>query len=139
MPFRNGSHLDASLLQEPTSFDLLSPGPSSKLTGAKIIVSCAGSNEAVPSGDHAISSGFPAATTSADATVITPEQDLAKLEYFVRSAAGSSELSATSGIEIAGTVISAVTSAATSDSFKTVMGFLEKFVQIGDAIAEVSG
>lgn len=59
------------------------------------------------------------------------------LSPFVQSAVASSNMSGPSGVEITGTVMAIASTTTASDSFGTVMGFVEKFVQIGDAIAEV--
>jgi len=56
----------------------------------------------------------------------------------VQGTAGSSDLSTLSGMDAIGTGMDMVFTTTSSDSFNTVMGFVERFVQIGDAIAEVS-
>jgi len=130
-------------------YDLLSPGSSSKLKGSAIILSC------VPFLDNpataSVSGGDPTTTPSHSAVMahlpVTPSanvttaevgQDQVQLESFVHSAAEGSHLSTPPGIETAGTAMANISSVTTSDSFGTVMGFLEKLVKIGDAIAEVS-
>jgi hypothetical protein len=67
-------------------------------------------------------------------TDVDPKQNLTVLEELVLKGKESAHLSTPSGINEAGTVISAVS----SDNFGTVMGYVERFVQIGDAISEVS-
>jgi hypothetical protein len=87
---------------------------------------------ASPSVEHSL------ATPSTTVVVARKEEDQAFLEAFVHEAAGGSKLSTPAGIETVGTVMGNVSSIATSDSFNIVMGFLDKFVQIGNAVAEVS-
>jgi hypothetical protein len=131
---------------DPPSFDLLSPAPSSKPIGGKIVVVCTpcptGSAEVPYSGAHetlANTQSVGLTVPSTNISAIRPERDQATLETFVHTAAGSSGISTPSGIETVGVVMSTVSTTASSDSFSTVMGFVERFVQIGDAIAEVSG
>ena len=66
-----------------------------------------------------------------------PESDLAQLEPFVQNEANSSRLSTPAGIERAGVVMDMISSTASSDNFTTVMGYLKRFVEIGDAVSEV--
>lgn len=67
-------------------------------------------------------------------TTAKPVLDLDQLESFVQN---ELRLSAPSGIDAAGTVIDIISKASSSDNFSTVMGLVERFVQIGSAIAEV--
>jgi hypothetical protein len=67
-----------------------------------------------------------------------PEEDQVLLESFVHSAAENSHISTPSGKNTAGTVMDHISAVTTSNSFDIVMGYLDKFVKIGDAIAEVS-
>jgi hypothetical protein len=126
-------------------YDLLSPGLSSKLGGSAIVLSCVpllgspsavlflGSGDPTPTPSHSA-----AAAPSANIAVAQIEQDQVQLEALVHSAAAGSHLSTPSGLDTAGTVMANVSAAATSNSFGIVMGFLEKLVNIGDTIAEVS-
>ena len=87
---------------------------------------------ASPSVEHSL------AAPSTNVVVAKQEADQAFLESFVHKAAGSSKLSTPEGIETAATVMGNVSSITTSDGFNTVMGFLGRFVQMGNAVAEVS-
>jgi hypothetical protein len=84
------------------------------------------------------SGGNPLTVPSTNIAAPNPEGDQAFLESFVHSLAQNSHFTTPSGIGTAGTVMEHISSTTSSDSFDTVMGFLEKFVQIGDTIAEVS-
>ena len=97
-----------------------------------VIVSCAlcGSNEALAVGD----SLSPIASLS----LTELERDQARLESFVHGIAGSSDIPTPSGMDTIGAAMGIVSTTTSSGSFDTVMGFVERFVQIGDAIAEVS-
>ena len=66
-----------------------------------------------------------------------PEEDQALLVSLVHSAAENSHISTPSGINAAGTVVDHISSATSSNAFDIVMGYLDKFVKIGDAIVEV--
>ncbi|KAF8586931.1 WD40 repeat-like protein [Ramaria rubella] len=59
------------------------------------------------------------------------------LESLMQSMAASSHLSTPFGVGIAGTVIDVGSNVIASDSFSTVMGFMTRFVEIGDMVAEV--
>jgi hypothetical protein len=136
---------DVSHPSEHTS-DLQSPTSPSKLQGGTVTISCIvcpRSNEAAALGQNLTSSGSqvihrPPAHPISNVAVVKPEQDQSLLENFVHSAAESSNISTPPVIATAGTMVDMVSTTTSSDSFTTVMGFLERFVQIGDAIAEVS-
>jgi hypothetical protein len=66
--------------------------------------------------------------------MVDPTQNLNVLEQFILKERDSVQISTPSGIESAGTVINAIS----PDKFGTVVGFLKRFVQIGDAISEAS-
>jgi hypothetical protein len=66
--------------------------------------------------------------------MVDPTQTLNILEQFVFKEKDSVQMSTPSGIKSAGTVINAIS----PHNFGTVVGFLEGFVQIHDAISEVS-
>ena len=123
-------------------YDLLSPGSSLKLKGGgAIIISCAASPDVstaavVPTASS--SGGHPLTAPSTNVTAPKPEGDQALLESFVHSAAKDSHITTPSGIGTAGTVEENVSSITSFDGFGTVMGYLEKFVQIGDTVADVS-
>jgi hypothetical protein len=135
-------HINISYLLDRTRYDLLLPGSSSKLKGGgAIIISCAASPDVSMAAvvTTASSSGVHSLTVpSTNIAAPKPEDDQALLESFVHSAAKNSHIKTTSGIGITGIVMQEVSSITSSDSFDTVMGFLEKFVQIGDTAAEVS-
>ena len=75
--------------------------------------------------------------SSAGIAAPKPYDDQVLLESFVHSAAKNLPISTPSGIDTAGTVMDHVSSVTSSNSFNTVMGYLNKFVKIGDAISEV--
>ena len=123
-------------------YDLLSPGLTSKLKdGGAITISCVASPDlstaaAVPTASSAGAQPLTVPSTSVAAP--KPEDAQTLLESFVHGATKNSHISTPSGIATAGTVMQHISSATSSNSFNTVMGFLEKFVKIGDTIAEVS-
>ena len=124
-------------------YDLLSPGLSSKLKdGGTIAISCVASPDlstAAAAPTTASSSGAqPLTVPSTTVAAPKPEDDQTLLESFVHGATENSHISTPSGIATVGTVMQHISSATSSNSFGTVMGFLEKFVEIGDTIAEVS-
>jgi hypothetical protein len=120
----------------------LSPGSSSKLNGGgAIVISCVASPvvstaTVVPTASSP--GGHPLTAPSTNVEAPKREDDQALLELFVHSAAENSHMSSPSGIGTAGTVKENVSSITSSDGFGTVMGYLEKFVQIGDTVADVS-
>jgi hypothetical protein len=124
------------------TLDLLTPGKTSRSKNAKLIISCrceepaSGSTlSTVPAGQLAIpSTNFPVASSSTNPPTIDPKQNLDLLEQFVLKEKESVHMSTPPGIGTAGIMMDAVS----SDNFGTVMGFLERFVEIGDAISEVS-
>ena len=134
--------MNTSYLLDRMCYDLLSPGLSSKQKGGgAIVISCVASPDlstvaVVPAASS--SDVHPLTLSSTNVTAPKPEDDQKLLESFVHDAAENSHISTPSGIGSAGTVIQHISSATSSNSFGTVMGFLEKFVQIGDTIAEVS-
>ena len=136
------THMNTSYLLDRMRYDLLSPGLSSKLKdGGAIAISCVASPDLSTAAEvpTASSSGVhPLTVSSTNVTKPKPEDDQTLLELFVHDAAENSHISTPSGISSAGTVMQHISSATSSDSFGTVMGFLEKFVQIGNTIAEVS-
>ncbi|KAF8591398.1 WD40 repeat-like protein [Ramaria rubella] len=67
----------------------------------------------------------------------SPGLGIPVLESFVQRTAASSHLSTPSGIQMPGTLVDDVSDITASDSFSAVMNVLTRFVQIGDAIAEV--
>jgi hypothetical protein len=92
-------------------------------------------SSAVPVGQLAVPSTGPSvASSSTSAATADPKQNLDLLEQFVLKEQESVHMSTPSGIGTAGTIMDAVS----SDKFGAVMGFLERFVEIGDAISEVS-
>ena len=135
-------HTNTSYLLDRMRYDLLSPGLSSKLKdGGAITISCVASPDlstaaAVPTASSSDAQPLTAPSTSIAA--LKPEDDQTLLEPFVHGAIENSHISTPSGIATAGTVMQHISSATSSNSFGTVMGFLEKFVEIGDTIAEVS-
>jgi hypothetical protein len=140
-----GSYIFILYLPGPAHYHLLSPGSLSHLTGGTVIVSCttwpSGSLEAGAPGNQPSSSNSQPVgllATPSDITAAQPEQEQTLLESFVHTAAQSSGISTPSGIGASGTATQVVSVTISSDSFDTVMGLLKKFVQIGDAIAEVS-
>ena len=66
-----------------------------------------------------------------------PYDDQVLLESFVHSAAKNLPISTPSGIDTAGAVMDRVSSVTSSNSFDTVLRYLDKFVKIGDTISEV--
>jgi hypothetical protein len=72
------------------------------------------------------------------ATKVHPVQDLTQLEAFVNQEHDSDHFASPSGLDTAGSAIDAVSNIGSSDSFTTVMGYLERLVKIGDVIAEVN-
>ena len=130
-------------------YDLLSPGSSSKLkAGEAIVISCIVSPDSLMTVEAVRGRTLPAILPSAEhsptvpPTAIAmpkPEEDQALLESFVHSAAENSHISTPSCINAAGTVVDHISSATSSNGFDIVMGFLDKFVKIGDAITKVSG
>jgi hypothetical protein len=66
--------------------------------------------------------------------MVYPTQNLNVLEQIVFKEKDSVQMSTPSGTESAATVINAIS----PDNFGTVVGFLKRLVQIGDAINEVS-
>jgi hypothetical protein len=135
-------HTHASYLLDRTRYDLLLPGSSSKLKGGgAIVISCVASADistTIVEPTASSSVGHPLTVPSANVALSKPEDDQALLESFVHSIAENLHMSTPSGIGTAGTVMECVSSATSPDSFATVIGFLEKFVQIGDTVAEVS-
>jgi hypothetical protein len=97
-----------------------------------VMISCAPSvsNEAIAVGD----SPNPIGSSS----VTEPERDQARLESFVHGTAGSSDLSTPSGVAATGDAMDMVSATTSSGSFDAVMGVMQRFVKIGDAIAKVS-
>jgi hypothetical protein len=125
------------------ALDLLKPGKASKLKKAGVSISCRCEEHAggstlhtAPGGQSApfASSGPSLPSPSTSAVTVDPKQNLNVLEEFVLKQKESVHMSTPSGIETAETVIDAIS----SDNFGTVMGYIERFVQIGDAISEVS-
>jgi hypothetical protein len=123
--------------------DLLQPGKASKLKNVVLSISyrceetASGSTLPAAPGGQPVpvpSTGPSLASPSTGAVTVDPSQNLNVLEQFVLKEKESVHMSTPSGIEMAGTVMNAIS----SDNFGTVMGYLEKFVQIGDAISEVS-
>jgi hypothetical protein len=72
--------------------------------------------------------------SSSSAPMVAPTQNLNVLERFVLKEKDSVQMSVPSSTESAVTVINAIP----PDNFGPVVGFLKRFVQIGDAISEVS-
>jgi hypothetical protein len=72
------------------------------------------------------------------ATIVHPVQDLALLDDFVNKEHDIGHLTNPSGLDTGGAAIDAVDNITSSDSFSTVMDYLEKLVRIGDAVAEVN-
>ena len=66
-----------------------------------------------------------------------PYDDHVLLESFVHNAAENSHISTLSGMDTAGAAMDRISSVTSSNSFDTVLGYLDKFVKIGDAISEV--
>jgi hypothetical protein len=124
------------------ALDLLTPGKTSRSKNAKLMISCrceepAGGStlSTVPAGQlPAPSTDPPVASSSTNPSIVDPKQNIDLLEQFVLKEKESVHMSTPSGIETAGTIMDAVS----SDNFGAVMGFLERFVEIGDAISEVS-
>jgi hypothetical protein len=72
------------------------------------------------------------------ATIVHPVQDLALLDDFVNKEHDGDHLASPSGLDTAESAIDTVSNITSSDPFTTVMGYLEKLVQIGGVIAEVN-
>jgi hypothetical protein len=83
------------------------------------------------------SAGHSPTVSSAGIAAPKPYDDQVLLESFVHNAAENSHISTPSGIDTAGAVMDRVSSVTSSNSFDTVLGYLDKFVKIGDAISEV--
>jgi hypothetical protein len=89
----------------------------------------------VPAGQLAVAPADPSvASSSTNVPTVDPKQNLDLLGQFVLKEKEAADMSTPSGIGTAGTIMGAVS----SDSFGAVMRFLERFVQIGDAISEVN-
>jgi hypothetical protein len=124
------------------ALDLLMPGKTSRSKNAKLMISCrckepagGSTSSAVPAGQLTVpSNDSPVASSSTNLPTIDPKQNLDLLEQFVLKEKESVHMSTPPGIGTAGIIIDAVS----SDNFSAVMGFLERFVEIGDAISEVS-
>jgi hypothetical protein len=123
------------------ALDLLTPGKPSRSKNAKLMISCrceeavGGSTSTALAGQLAVpSKGPPVASSSANTPTVDPKQNIDLLEQFVLKEKESVHMSTPSGIGTAGIIMDAVS----SDNFGAVMGILERFVQIGDAISEVS-
>ena len=84
-----------------------------------------------PSAEHSLT------VSSAGIAAPKPYDDQVLLESFVHSAAKNSHISTPSGIDTAGAVMDRISSVTSSNSFDTILGYLDKFVKIGDAISEV--
>jgi hypothetical protein len=137
----------ADLESHATSFsaralDLLKPGKTSKLGKAEVLISCRCEESVGGSTLHATPGGQPVPVASSGpslpspstrAVTVYPKQNLNVLEKFVLKEKESVHMSTPSGIAMPGIVIDAIS----SDNLGTVMGYIEKFVQIGDAISEV--
>ena len=95
---------------DKVSYGLSLPGSSQQLRSAKIVISCIG---------------------------IKPENELDAINDIVNDAQVS-PLTAPRGLDEAGAIINGASTIVSSDSFTTVMGYVEGIVKIGDAIAEVS-
>jgi hypothetical protein len=103
---------------------------------ARMVISC----DLMPPQGLALDESSVPAGSVAHATIVAadPKQDLTSLGHLVQEGLESSYPSAPHGINAVGVVLDSVSKATSSDNLKTVMGILEKFVQIGDQIAEVS-
>ena len=116
----------------------MSPRSPPKPQGGMVIISYA----AYPSGSVAAASPgdclpLSNATPVPSGQVTKIEQDQTLLENFVHNPAGSSEIATPSVIGTEGAVINTVSTITSAESFSNVMALLNRFVQIGDAIAEV--
>jgi hypothetical protein len=114
-------------------------GKASKLKNAALLISCryekTASGSTLPAVHVGKSVPVPSAgPSSSSAPMVDPTQNLNVLEQFILKERDSVQISTPSGIESAGTVINAIS----PDKFGTVVGFLKRFVQIGDAISEAS-
>jgi len=69
----------------------------------------------------------------------SPEIKQDTVEGMVSIEAECQRLVTLEGIDQAGSALTAVSNITSSDSFGTVMGYLQRFVDLGDAIAEVRG
>jgi hypothetical protein len=123
------------------ALDLLMPGKTSRSKNAKLMISCrckepagGSTSSAVPAGQLTVPSNDSPVASSANLPTMDPKQNMDLLERFVLKEKESADMSTPSGIGTAGIIIDAVS----SDNFSAVMGFLERFVEIGDAISEVS-
>ena len=98
---------------DQVSYDLSLHQSSQGLRGAKIVISCIG---------------------------IKPENELDAVNDIVNKDkdAQLSVLTNPRGLDGAGDVINRASTIASSDSFTTVMGYMQRIVKIGDAISEVS-
>ena len=75
--------------------------------------------------------------SSAGIAAPKPYDDQVLLESFVHNMAESSHISTPSGIDTVGAVMDRISSVTSSNSFDAVLGYLDKFVKIGDTISEV--
>ena len=87
----------------------------------------------------AISASTEHSLTVSSAVILAPKpyDDQVLLESFVHSTAKNLPISTPSGIDTAGAVMDRISSVTSSNSFDTVMGYLNEFVKIGNAISEV--
>ena len=95
---------------DQVSYGLSLPVSSQQLRGAKIVISCIG---------------------------IKPENELDAINDIINDAQVAA-LTAPRGLDEEGDIINGAPTIASCDSFTTVIGYVERIVKIGDAIAEVS-
>lgn len=145
--WENDNHVNGLYLTDHAHYDLLLPRSSSILKGSEgIIISCIMSPDSLmtvevlggqtlpvifPSAEHSM------AVSSTGIAVPKPKEEQALLESVVHSLAKNSHISTPSDINAARTVVDHISTTTSSNAFDIIMGYLDKFVNIGDAIVEV--